>query len=259
MQVHVLASGSSGNAILIMMGKHKILVDAGISCRRIEKGLAEMGLEINKLDAVLITHEHKDHVKGLDVLIRKYCLPVYTRPDTWNNIDCYNKLPPSCCNFFDQELELEGLKIEAFSISHDAADPVGYIFYGEDHKCVIATDLGSVTAEVKKALDGADVLVLESNHDSEMLAKGSYPSFLKQRIKGKQGHLSNEQSGKLLCSIYRRKTMQVFLAHLSRENNHPKIAEESICKMLRQAGIKPGRDILLHRTYPDRCSSLYID
>jgi len=259
MQVHVLASGSSGNAILIIMGRHKILVDAGISCRRIEKGLAAMGLNIGKLDTVLVTHEHKDHVKGLEVLIKKYRLPVYTRPDTWSHIDCYNKLPPGCCNFLDQELELGDLKIEAFPISHDAADPVGYIFYGENRKCVIATDLGVVTEEVKNALEGADVLVLESNHDAEMLAKGPYPPFLKQRIKGRRGHLSNEQSGRLLCSIYRHKSMQVFLAHLSQVNNHPRLAEESISKMLLQAGIKPGRDILLHQTYPDRCSSLYID
>lgn len=258
MQIHVLASGSSGNAVLVIMGQHRILVDAGISCRRIERGIAELGMKVNDLDAVLLTHEHRDHVAGLDVLIRRYKLPVYTRTETWKNIGCYKNLPPECCQIINKNIAIKDLQIEAFNISHDAVDPVGYAFYAEGQKCVLVTDLGLVTSEVQQAVRGANALVLEANHDLNMLHQGSYPLFLKQRIRGKRGHLSNVDSGKLLCDIFADKPIEVFLAHLSQENNRPAVAEESVQYMLSQAGIKAGKDVVLHRTFPDRTSSLHI-
>ncbi len=256
MQVHVLASGSTGNAILVKMGEAKILIDAGISTRRIKNALAGVGTAIEDLDGVLVTHEHRDHVSGLATLTKKYRLPVYTRQATWQAMYCQDTILPECrCNLEDS-LDIGQIKIEPFSISHDAADPVGFNLYYGRQKCSVATDLGFVTDTVKKALTLADVMVLEANHDVDMLKNGSYPWILKRRIMSNKGHLSNTDTGWTLARLDRRRHTKVLLAHLSQENNRPEIAENTVGAILREQGCCLNEDIELHVTYPDTTVSL---
>ncbi|MFZ5648307.1 MAG: MBL fold metallo-hydrolase [Bacillota bacterium] len=256
MQIHVLASGSSGNSVFIDLGGVRLLVDAGISTRRIEKSLASIGAEAGQIHAVLITHEHSDHIKGLEVLARKYRIPVYARPGVWHAIGHRLNLPAGVQKDLGKGLDIGGVRVEPFKTSHDAADPVGYCFYHSTHKFVVVTDLGVVTSSVADALAYADAVVLESNHDIEMLNNGPYPYFLKQRIRGATGHLSNRDAALALAGIPRKERMHVFLAHLSQENNHPDLAENTVKGILSERGCKVGREIILHRTYRDRISSL---
>ncbi len=258
MEIHILASGSTGNAAVFKFGDTAILLDAGISARRIERGLAEVGMRAGDLDGVLLTHEHNDHIKGLDVFIRRHHIPVYTRPGTWEKLPCRHGFPPECCLEIEQEFNVRNVGITAFDISHDASDPVGFSFIYGGKKVVMATDLGVVTAGVEKALEYADAVVLEANHDLDMLENGPYPRFLKQRIKSSSGHLSNINAGRLLSRINCREGMRVFLAHLSQHNNHPDLAEKTVRRFLIDSGHEVGKDIILHRTAPDHRTSLAL-
>lgn len=251
MQVHVLASGSTGNAILVKMGDANILIDAGISARRIKHSLADVGTAIEDLDGVLVTHEHRDHISGLGTLTKKYRLPVYTRQATWQAMYCRDVIPEECCRTLTDSLDIGQIKVEPFSISHDAADPVGFNLYYRQHKCSVATDLGFVTDTVKKALNLADTMVLEANHDVDMLKNGSYPWILKRRIMSNRGHLSNTDTGWTLARLDRRSHTKVLLAHLSQENNRPEIAKNTVSAILQEQGCRLNEDIELHLTYPD--------
>ncbi len=256
MQIHILASGSSGNAVFIEMGGHKLLIDAGISTRRIEQGLAAVGVQVGQVDAVLITHEHIDHIKGLDVLVRRYHLPVYTRASTWEKIPCRDRLPQECVRDLDTSLDIGSMKIEPFSISHDAVDPVGFAILQGGLKWVLATDLGEVTPTVEKALAYADTVILEANHDPVMLKEGPYPQYLKKRISSSEGHLSNQEAGQVLARISHLGLRQVFLAHLSQQNNHPALAMQTVTQILQDNGYNVGEEIQLHRTYPASTASM---
>lgn len=255
MQLHILASGSTGNAIYFEFGGTRILVDAGISTRRIERSLAEIGVKTGDLDGVLITHEHIDHIKGIDVLARKYELPVYARPAAWTKIPCRDKLPGKCIRYLEGIFRLGEVDIEPFKTSHDAVDPVGFCFHYQGQKWVLATDLGVVTQEVARALSHADGAVLEANHDPEMLSKGPYPQVLKRRIRSDHGHLSNYDTARVLTSIPRLESMQVFLAHLSQQNNNPRLALQTVGEILHRKGCDLRREIILHPTFPDRTVS----
>lgn len=256
MQIHVLASGSTGNAILVEMGNRRILVDAGISCRRIERGLAAVGMQVGELDGVVITHEHSDHIKGIPIMVKKHRIPIYARRSTWACMPAGEKIPSECRREIGDKINFGPLQVIPFPISHDAADPVGFSFCCQDRKWVVATDLGMITRSVAEALAHADVAVLESNHDIEMLQTGPYPYYLKQRIRGKKGHLSNYEAGYLLARIPRARQMQVFLAHLSQHNNVPLLAERTVSEVLNNHDCVVGEDVILHRTYPDRTVSL---
>lgn len=258
MQIHILASGSTGNAVFVQMGSTKILVDAGISNRRIEKGLAELGVRVSELAGVLITHEHSDHINGLDVLVRKYKIPVYTRCRTWQNIGCMGNLPAECVQAIEGHFILGETEIEPFGISHDAADPIGFCFYHNRKKMVIATDLGIVTPTIERALARADLMVLESNHDVDMLINGPYPQILKQRIRSSKGHLSNWQAAQVLARIPHKSVTKVMLAHLSQQNNHPDLADKTVREVLRDAGIVVGQDVFLFPTFPSQTVSQVI-
>ncbi len=256
MELHILASGSTGNAILVKMGNRKILVDAGISCRRIERGLADVGMHASDLDGVLITHEHVDHIKGVQVMAKKHRLPIFARPGVWDALPERDNIPPECRHDMGDQIDIGAVKVMPFPISHDAVDPVGYSFFYKNYKWTVVTDLGIVTRSVVEALAYSDVAVLESNHDVEMLQTGPYPVFLKQRVRGRRGHLSNHDAGILLARTPRSRNMQVFLAHLSQQNNHPQLAEQTVTNLLLDNGCAVGEDIILHRTYPDRIASL---
>lgn len=259
MDIHVLASGSTGNATLLRMGGATVLIDAGISARRIKNSLAALGTAVEDIDAVLVTHEHRDHIAGLPTLTKKYRLPVYARPAAWRAMDKDGPgalIAAECRRDLDASLDLGPLKIEPFSISHDAADPVGFTFHHGGRKCALATDLGFVTDTVKKALALADILVLEANHDVDMLKQGSYPWFLKQRILSSRGHLANTDAGWTLARLPRKSHCHAFLAHLSQENNRPDLARDTVAAILGDAGCRPGRDITLTLTYPDRTAGI---
>lgn len=255
MQVHVLASGSTGNAIFLDFKHTKILVDAGISTRRIKNSLLELGTSIEELDGVFITHEHRDHVSGLGTMTKKYNLPIYASMNTWSAMSCRDLIPDQCCKVLQSSFEIGQVKVEPFSISHDAADPVGFSFYNESIKCSVVTDLGFVTETVKKAIALSDVLVLESNHDLDMLENGPYPWHLKRRIMSNRGHLSNFDAGWTLARLEKKPSMQVFLAHMSLKNNDPELAMDTVGTILTQQGYKVGSEIELYPTYPNRIVS----
>ena len=237
MQVVVLASGSRGNAVYVEMGGARFLIDAGISARRIRQGLAAEGVEVRTLDGVLLTHEHRDHVAGLRTLLAECRLPVFSRQATLAQLgSAGSALPAECLHAVADGFTLAGVHVEPFSISHDAADPVGWRIEGAE-RFTLATDLGFVTDTVQAAIEGADVLVLEANHDAQLLQGGAYPWPLKRRILSNRGHLSNTDAAWALARM-RKRPRRVFLAHLSEENNRPALAKETVESVLAQQGLR---------------------
>ncbi len=233
MRMCSIASGSSGNCIYAGSDATHILIDTGISGKRTEAGLAGLDLSMRDMDAILITHEHADHIQGLGVLSRKYHLPIYCTAGTKKAILAENSIGEVGEELFhivepDEKYTLKDLVITPIRISHDAADPVAYkIGYGRKKGAVI-TDLGVYNDYTVEQLRDMDVVFMEANHDIHMLQVGRYPYPLKQRILGERGHLSNEASGQLLCRILHDNLKAVVLAHLSRDNNLPELAYETV-------------------------------
>ncbi len=234
MRVSVLASGSKGNAIFVEMDGTRILVDAGIGIRRVARELGDLAVTPESLDAIFITHEHSDHVKGLATLLKRTGAPVYTRPGTIRAVAGGDALPSERFFAIHDSVEVGGIRVSAFSVPHDAADPVGYEITGT-RKCTVATDLGFVTDSVRRAIEGADVLVMEANHDLSMLRKGPYPWPLKQRILGNRGHLDNEETGRALARL-RSRPEKIILAHLSETNNLPALCRETVSRVAAESG-----------------------
>ncbi|MCR5294289.1 MAG: MBL fold metallo-hydrolase [Lachnospiraceae bacterium] len=229
-----IASGSSGNCIFAGDGTTSLLVDAGISGTRIEKGLNEIDMTTKDVDGILLTHEHSDHIKGLGVLARRYGIPIYATKGTLEGIKkcaSVGKIPEGLCHVIeaDAPFALGGLFIFPFAISHDAAEPVGFRIESGEKRCAVATDMGCYDSYIERQLTGLDVLLLESNHDVHMLEAGRYPYYLKRRILSDHGHLSNETAGQLLGRLLNDKVRHVFLGHLSRENNYEALAYETVC------------------------------
>jgi phosphoribosyl 1,2-cyclic phosphodiesterase len=230
--VTVLASGSRGNSALIASAKTRILVDAGVSCREITRRLRVSGDDPSSLDAILITHEHSDHVAGLRVLANKYQIPVFMTGAThqaWKREARDSKGEPCSLDKLEvfhagHSFEVGDISITPFTIPHDAVDPVGFTLRVEGVKVSFATDLGYIPASVKHHLRGSDVLLIESNHDLEMLRNGPYPWVVKQRVMSRVGHLSNEALAQFFTADYDGGAAYVILAHLSEQNNHPELA-----------------------------------
>jgi len=233
MRLCPIASGSSGNSIYVGSNRHHILVDTGIAKKRIEEGLNTLGLTGDDIDGILITHEHSDHIQGLGVFTRKYPVPIYATKDTIMAIKSCNALgviPPELFHVIDADsvFDIGDIRVRPMSISHDAADPVAYTFSCGNRKMAVATDMGNYNDVIVERLRGMDALLLESNHDVRMLQVGPYPYQLKQRILSDNGHLSNERAGRLLCEILHDGLNQVYLGHLSKENNMPELAYETV-------------------------------
>lgn len=235
MQVTVLASGSKGNAVYVELDGTRLLIDAGISATRIRKGLGAFGVSPENLDGILLTHEHTDHTAGLVTLEKWYRLPIFSRRATFEQMKNRSSLPADCFHPFFDTFRIGSLRIEPFAIPHDAADPVGYRLCGSQI-VTLATDLGFVTDRVQTSIDGSDILVLEANHDPDVLKHGSYPWALKRRILSNRGHLANVDAAWALVRL-QKKPQQVFLAHLSENNNTPELAKKTVDTILQQQGI----------------------
>lgn len=249
-----LAGGSTGNAAVLSCGDTHILLDAGISARRINAGLAALGIRPEQLSAILITHEHSDHIAGLQVLTKKVRAPIYATGPTCRRL-CYKTA-------FLEELvrvqeagtgvQIGALWVESFPTPHDAAGSVGYSIAGDGGRMALCTDLGHVTDQVRRAAAGCDLLVCEANHDVDMLRAGPYPYYLKQRILGEFGHLSNEAGAELAALAAESGARNIVLAHLSRTNNTPARAYEAVSRRLTAMDCGPGRDIALSVAPADR-------
>jgi phosphoribosyl 1,2-cyclic phosphodiesterase len=223
-EVCSLASGSNGNAFLIRTGVDSFLVDAGISCKQICMRLQQVGSDIGQINGIFVTHEHSDHVKGLDVLLRKHPTPVYITEKTFRSLP--KSIDPNIANFIraDDSFMIGETEIRSMSKSHDAIDPTLFCFYYRGKKISVITDAGYACGNVLDAVRDADILFLESNYDDQMLQNGIYPPFLKARVAGRRGHLSNVNAGQLIRDHASDNLQYVFLSHLSENNNTPELA-----------------------------------
>lgn len=234
LRVSILASGSKGNAVYVELDGIRMLIDAGISAARIKKSLTQYGVVPQSLDAVLVTHEHIDHVRGLRALCKQYRLPVLSTRGTLENIEDAASLADDM-HSITGEFSIGSVRVQPFATSHDAAEPCGFRIEGSAC-CTLATDLGVVTDSVQDAIDGADVLVLEANHDPEMLRRGGYPWPLKRRILSNRGHLANNEAAWALMRM-KKHPRKVYLAHLSEENNRPGLAHDTVHDILSAHGV----------------------
>jgi phosphoribosyl 1,2-cyclic phosphodiesterase len=241
-----LYSGSSGNSMFISSGSAKILIDAGLPGKSIEKALTDIGQNPAELDGIFVTHEHSDHVKGIGVLSRKYNLPIYANELTWN------AMPGSIGNIKEsnikvisgEHISIKDLDIVSFEIPHDSAAAQGYAVYHGNKKVAVATDLGHYSDVVRKNIEDADVVLIESNHDVEMLKFGPYPYPLKRRVLSSFGHLSNDDCGKAIAAMIDGvKRKRVILGHLSETNNYPELAYQTVVNILREKDIELNKDI----------------
>ena len=255
-----LFSGSSGNCTFITDQKTNIMVDAGRSGSSIQASLKNVGQSIENIDAILVTHEHVDHIRGIGILSRKYDIPVYANNNTWAAMtDILGEINQNNVRVFDTNnaFEIGNIGIKAFDIPHDAAEPVGYSFHIGAKKVTTATDVGHITEGLFENLKNSDILLIESNHDVEMVKVSRYPYFLKQRILGKHGHLSNDSAGKLICELVEHGISRVLLGHLSKENNFPELCYQTVANILEEKGIKIGKDIKMEVALRDKESIIY--
>jgi len=226
-----LYSGSSGNSFLIKSENTAILVDSGVSVKKITTALDSANISINNIEAILVTHEHIDHTRSLGMLSAKYNIPVYANSKTWDYLgNGKDKIADSNKKTFNvlEDFEIGDLKIFPFHIPHDAADPCGFNIYNCGQKISVATDLGHVDSKLLKHLENSSSLLLEANYDPEILKFSSYPYILKQRIAGPNGHLSNDMSGEAICRLTESGLKKALLVHLSKENNFPELAYKTI-------------------------------
>ena len=234
----MLASGSSGNSFLIWTNRTKVLVDAGLSARQLRERLDGIGVAPEEIEALFITHEHTDHVRGARTLATSLRIPVFLTEGTCAACNStFEQLPAREFFMPGDIICFKDLQLVSYSVPHDAADPVNFLLCHKNRKVGMATDLGYPSRLVKERLKHCDVLILETNHDREMLMSGRYPWQLKQRILGRRGHLSNDQSASVLCEVADQELRAVFLAHLSQENNHPRLVRSLFEQALDEVGL----------------------
>ncbi len=258
-----LASGSSGNCIYFGTESTSILIDAGLSGKRIEGELNRIGVDPKQLSALFLTHEHSDHITGAGILSRRFDLPIFATEKTWRYFERHGqlgKVAPKNKRLVSSETSIThgDITISPFQIPHDAVEPVGYQIFAEGRKLTIATDLGHVSDAVRESVVDSDVLLIESNHDLEMLKNGPYPADLKRRVMGKMGHLSNATCGSLIAEVMSSRLKHVFLGHLSRENNRPLIALDTVTNVLLANKINVGVDLEVYLTNRD-CAGFLLE
>lgn len=241
-----LVSGSSGNAALISDGKTTLLADCGLSCKKLEEALAKAKINPNDIAAVLITHEHSDHIKGAGIVSRKYGLPVFATEKTHARMASLGISDENIRTISpERDFEIGTVGIRPFSIPHDAADPVAYNFFFGQKKLSLATDIGNMNDYIMKQLRGSLAVLLEANHDVGMLMHGRYPVALKRRILGDNGHLSNAAAAKAVLELTKSGTRHVMLGHLSNDNNTPTAAYTAVSDALAENGVELGKDVAL--------------
>ena len=233
MRICQLASGSKGNSIYIESENTRLLIDAGLSAIELTRRLAHIGVAAEDLHGVVISHEHRDHCHGAGPLCRRYKLPLYCLSQTFAAMPAIGAVE-HCVLEMGSRQQVRDLELELFPVTHDAVAPVGFAVSGASSRLGIATDLGVVTRLVQEQLQRCHAVVLETNHDEEMLHNGPYPWHLKQRVKGRHGHLSNNQAAELLKHILWPELKAVFMAHMSETNNTPQLARTSMEQVLQQ-------------------------
>jgi len=253
-----LSSGSSGNCYYLGNEFHGILIDAGISAGSIRKFLKSVGISINTVMGVLVTHNHMDHIRGLEVLTRKTNIPLFTSEKVCESIlapplpqkingDCIRKIP------LQQKFHLAGFDIEAFPVCHDAPETIGFHISGWGKKMTIVTDLGHICETASPYIKAANILIIESNYDEDMLENGSYPPYLKARIRSNNGHLGNQQTSDFLADAFHDNLSHICLAHLSKNNNTPEKAMQTLQLKFKEKGIVLGahqKIVVLNRSLP---------
>ena len=259
MRFSVLASGSSGNAIYIENDEHTFLVDAGFSGKKMDSLVAGIDRSMKQVDGIFVTHEHSDHIKGIGVVARKYGIPIYANEKTWQAMDgLVGNIPLEQRFQFDMETvkSFGSLDVQSFAVSHDAADPMFYIFHENGRKLVIITDTGYVSDRMKGYIRGADAFVFESNHDVSMLQMGRYPWSVKRRILSDVGHVSNEDAAVAMSEVVEQKETNIYLSHLSKDNNMKDLARMSVTQTLETCGIITGEYVHLYDTDADQPTEL---
>ncbi len=244
-----LYSGSSGNSIFVSSGNASILIDAGLPGKKIDEALKSIDHSGDKIDGIFITHEHLDHIKGVGIISRKYDIPIYAPEKTWKAMEKnLGKIKEHNIKVMDRRsiISIKDLDIKSFNIPHDASAPVGYTVNSNGKQVSVATDFGVFTEEIRDNIKDSEVILLESNHDENMLKFGPYPYNLKMRILSEYGHLSNEDCGKAIVNILKHGLgKKILLGHLSNTNNHPDLAYETVLGVLRESGVSVGNDVIL--------------
>ncbi|MDR0233119.1 MAG: MBL fold metallo-hydrolase [Dysgonamonadaceae bacterium] len=245
-----LASGSSGNCYFLGTEEYGILFDAGISIRTIKKVFKDHKIEPEQIMGVFVTHDHADHIKSVGALGEKYNILVYATKDVHEGIDRSRYVEEKLYGskrIIEKEIsiEIKDFRITAFEIPHDSSDNVGYLVEFGEHKIVLATDVGHISDTVAKYIRIANHLIIEANYDSEMLRTGRYPAFLKERIVNSTGHLSNKETAEFLAANFDLHLKNIWLCHLSKENNHPELACKTVEMAFGQYGIRIGKDVNL--------------
>jgi phosphoribosyl 1,2-cyclic phosphodiesterase len=258
-----LASGSTGNATFLASGQGTLLVDAGITARSLVAALQPLSAPPEDLKAILVTHEHIDHIKAIGPLARKYRIPVYATRGTWTAMDLSGKvgvIPPDCRVVIEPERDffICGMRVTAHDICHDAAQPVCYTFARGASRLAVATDLGHMTPYLAEKLSGCQTILLESNHDVGMLERNPrYPPMLKRRILGPNGHLCNEDAAQAAVQLFESGAHTFLMGHLSQHNNTSDKAFDCICEAMLRRNLLPGRDVTIAMTWPDRPTALF--
>lgn len=255
-----LFSGSSGNCIYVGTERSNILIDAGLSGKSIVNSLKEIGISPNSIDALLITHEHSDHIRGAGIISRMFNIPIYANNNTWGFMrESIGPVKEENIRVIENGgvFSVGDIEVRSFKTPHDAVDSVGYSFFNKNIKVSIATDIGHVSDVVYDNIKDSNLLLLESNHDVEMLKFGPYPYILKRRILSDIGHLSNNDAGKAIVKLLNEKCMTVVLGHLSQQNNYPELAYKTVQCILEENGINIGSDLKLDMANRQSVSSFY--
>ena len=256
-----LFSGSSGNSAYVECGNTRLLIDAGLTGKAVVEALSQIQVLPETLNGILITHEHSDHVKAAGILSRKYRIPIYANEGTWEGMHkLVGDVWPGQRRVFNtnEDFFIGDVDISPFAIPHDARDPVGYRVFAGGHSVATATDMGYLTKDVLKRISGSDVVLLESNHDPDMLLQNPrYSKTLKRRILGRQGHLSNEACAEGILQLYETGVRNVVLGHLSAENNTPELALSTAVKYAEEKGILVGQELCIDMAWRDRVGGVY--
>jgi len=265
-QMIPLYSGSSGNSIFVQFEGTRILIDVGCTTKAIVTALEQVGQNPYTIDAVLITHDHSDHMKGLDVFVRKFEIPIYATKHTWRGIRSAEKKPHRTeldhVIYSGESFFIGPVEVVPFSTPHDADGSCGFRFCYKGRSMAVATDLGHFSDDVRDAVVGSEVVLIEANYDHDMLWNGEYPWYLKKRVDGEFGHLCNSDCADAVCFLYRNGTKHFVLAHLSQDNNSPMTAEKEIVRAMKNESAVRGEHYFLsvaNRYYPTEPVILYVD